>query len=105
MVRAQDCIRNLADKSVQALLPQHVAEGSTQTLPAWTPDNVTQVPNVSTSDEATSMPHVDTVEKETAMAPKNTTTSWTQVLRVHQKEVGTEMQPAFKKETQAGLLL
>jgi len=42
MIRSEDCIKTVSHQSVQALPPQLVVEGSTQTLPAWTRDNVTK---------------------------------------------------------------
>jgi len=92
------------EQPVQALPPQLVVEGSTQTLPPWTRDNVTQVPPVLTRDGGTSMPPVHTDDKRTATPPTSTTTRWTQMPKKILKDGSTGM-PAVQSSsvrTQAG---
>jgi len=77
-------VRTVSD---QDLPPQRPPEGSTQTLPAWTRDNVTQVPHVMTRDSVTSMPQVMTRESGTEMPRVTTVENSTQMSRVIQKHV------------------
>jgi len=73
-----------------------VAEGSTQTLPTGTRDNVSQVTHVLTRDGATSTePPATTFDMGTAMPPRDTATSWTQVLRIRQQDFGICMPPVL----------
>jgi len=43
MVRREDCIKTVAHQCVQALPPQLVSEGFTQTPPTWTKEKSTQI--------------------------------------------------------------
>jgi len=81
-VRAKhtDLTQTTQDQDVQVFPPRRVTEGSTQTLPTSTRENVSQVPSAQTREDATSTePLTTTADMGTAMDPKDTTTSWTQV--------------------------
>jgi len=92
MVRREDCIKTVAHQCVQALPPQLVSEGFTQTPPTWTKEKATQISQVPTCDRGTEMPTVTTTEAATQMA------------RAILKDRGTTMPPVLTTTTgcQAG---
>jgi len=92
MVHREDCIKTVAHQRVQALPPQLVSEGCTQTPPTWNRKKSTQISQGPTCDRSTEMPTVTTTEAATQMA------------RAILKDRGTDMPPVLTTTTgcQAG---
>jgi len=89
MVRTQNIIRTVSHQSVQALPPQLVAEGCTQTTQTWTRKKATQVQQVATRDGITSTPHVPTCDRGTEMPHRTTNDTSIQMPRAILKDRGT----------------
>jgi len=84
MVCTEDCIKTVSDQSVQALPPQIVFEGCTQTRPKWTKEKSTPISQGPTCDRRTEMPLLNTVDNSTQMN------------RAVLKDRGTGMPPVLK---------
>jgi len=67
MVRREDVMKSVAHQCIQALPPQLVSEGYTQTPPTWTREKATQLSPGPTCDRGTEMPAVTTTEAATQM--------------------------------------